>query len=38
MPPQNTNWQGHSWCSSVCQEYNCRSSHEPHGFVTFGYY
>ncbi|KAK3189147.1 hypothetical protein Dsin_028708 [Dipteronia sinensis] len=28
----------HSWRSSICQEYHFRTSHEPHGFVTFGDY
>lgn len=38
LPSQNTNWQGHSWGSPVCQKCNFRSSHEPYGFITSGYY
>lgn len=37
MSPQDTNWPWCSWCSSVCQEHNFRSSNEPCGLVSFGY-
>lgn len=38
VPAQNTNWQGRSWSSPVCQEYDFRSSYEPYGLVTSGHH
>lgn len=38
VPAQNSNWQRHTWSRSVCKEYHFRSTHESHGFVSFGYH